>query len=69
LDIKEIPLILQYNKRDLPSAMPLQDLRFQLNKFNSPEFEAKASEGVGVMESLNTCSRAIINILQGGSTI
>jgi signal recognition particle receptor subunit beta len=43
LDIKEIPLILQYNKRDLPSAMPLRDLRFQLNKFNSPEFEAKAS--------------------------
>jgi signal recognition particle receptor subunit beta len=69
LDIKEIPLILQYNKRDLPSAMPLRDLRFQLNKFNSPEFEAKASEGVGVMESLSTCSKAIINILSGGSTI
>ena len=69
LDINEIPLVFQYNKRDLPSATSLKDLRFQLNRFNAPEFEATASEGRGVMESLNTISKAIVNVLQGGSTI
>lgn len=69
LDINEIPLVFQYNKRDLPSAASLKDLRFQLNRFNAPEFEATASEGRGVMESLNTVSKAIVNVLRGGSTI
>lgn len=69
LDINEIPLVFQYNKRDLPSAASLKELRFQLNKFNSPDFEATASEGRGVMESLKTVSRSIVNVLNGGSTI
>lgn len=69
IDINEIPLVFQYNKRDLPSATSLKDLRFQLNRFNAPEFEATASEGRGVMESLNTVSKAIVNVLKGGSTI
>lgn len=68
-DIREIPLIMQYNKRDLPTALSLKELRSQLNHYNAPEFEATASEGKGVMESLKTVSKSIVNVLKGGSTI
>ncbi len=65
-DIKEIPLVVQYNKRDLPNAVPLSEMRSALNKYNSPDFESTASEGKGVFESLKTVSKAIINVLKGG---
>lgn len=68
-NIREIPLVLQYNKRDLPNAATLSDLRSALNLHNSPDFEACASEGKGVMESLKTVSKSIINVLKGGTTI
>jgi signal recognition particle receptor subunit beta len=68
-DIKEIPVVLQYNKRDLPNALKLSELRAQLNKYNAPDFEATASEGRGVMDSLKTVSKSIINVLKGGSTL
>jgi len=65
-DINKIPLVFQYNKRDLPSALPVSELRTLLNKYNAPEFEAKASEGEGVFESLKTISKSIISVLKGG---
>lgn len=65
-DIKDIPLVLQYNKRDLPNALPVSDLRAALNKYNSVDFEGTASEGKGVFESLRTVSKSIINVLKGG---
>ena len=65
-DIKDIPLVLQYNKRDLPNAVPLNELRSALNKYNSVDFEGTASEGIGVFESLRTVSKNIINVLKGG---
>lgn len=68
-NIREIPLIMQYNKRDLPNVASLAELRSSLNHFNAPEFEACASEGRGVMESLKTVSKSIINVLKGGATI
>lgn len=65
-DLKEIPLVIQYNKRDLPNALPVADLRAALNKYNAPDFEAVASQGKGVMEAFKTVSRAIITVLKGG---
>src|ERR1019366_9332695 len=38
-DIHDIPLVLQYNKRDLPNALPISDLRSALNTYNSVDFE------------------------------
>jgi signal recognition particle receptor subunit beta len=67
IDINELPIVFQYNKRDLPNASSLKDLRFQLNKFNAPDFEATASEGKGVMESLKTVSKAIVASLKGNA--
>lgn len=68
-DIREIPLIMQYNKRDLPNIASLAEMRSALNPYNAPEFEAVASEGKGVFESLKTVSKSIINVLKGGSTL
>ena len=65
-DIKDIPLVIQYNKRDLPNALPISELRSALNKYNSIDFEGTASEGKGVFESLRTVSKSIINVLKGG---
>lgn len=65
-DIKDIPLVMQYNKRDLPNALAVSELRSALNKYNSVDFEGTASEGKGVFESLRTVSKAIINVLKGG---
>lgn len=68
-DIREIPLIMQYNKRDLPNVASLAELRSALNPYNAPEIEGCASEGRGVFESLKTVSKSIINVLKGGTTI
>lgn len=64
--INDIPLVLQYNKRDLPNAVSVGELRSTLNKYNSLDFEGTAFEGKGVFESLRTVSKAIINVLKGG---
>ena len=68
-DIKEIPLIMQYNKRDLPNVASLAEMRSALNPYNAPEIESTASEGKGVFESLKTVSKSIIHVLKGGSTL
>jgi signal recognition particle receptor subunit beta len=70
LDIKEVPLVLQYNKRDLiDSNIPLltvQELEEDLNKdLRVPSFEASAVKGFGVYESLREISkRTIKNVIQ-----
>ncbi|MFM7202672.1 MAG: GTP-binding protein [Myxococcota bacterium] len=46
-----IPHVIQYNKRDLPRALPLDELREQLNPHKAPDFEAIASKGEGVFET------------------
>ena len=65
-DINEIPLVMQYNKRDLPNAVSVSKLRQELNHFNAPEFEASAVDGTGVFETLKTVSKSIITVLKGG---
>lgn len=68
-DIREIPLVMQYNKRDLPNVASLAEMRSVLNPYNATEIEGCASEGKGVFESLKTVSKSIINVLKGGATI
>ncbi len=65
-DIKKTPFVIQYNKRDLKEITSISELRSALNKHNSPDFEAQAEKGVGVMESLNTLSKLIIANLKSG---
>jgi hypothetical protein len=48
----ELPMVLQYNKRDLPTALPLDTLNARLNPRNIPFYEAVAIQGKGVEETL-----------------
>lgn len=65
-DIKNVPLAIQYNKRDLPNVASIAELRAALNKYNVPDFEATASVGRGVLETLRTVSKGIVTTLKGG---
>lgn len=70
LNIKEIPLVLQYNKRDLTeSNIPLlsvEEMQRDLNgELKVPYFEASAVKGFGVYETLREVSkRTIRNVIQ-----
>jgi len=61
--IREMPLVIQYNKRDLPNALPVQKLNRELNKVNAPHFESVATTGVGVEETLNGVTQLVLGNL------
>jgi len=52
-----VPLVIQYNKRDLRNILPLDKLQQSLNPGGAPAFEAAAVHGVGVFETLKEISR------------
>ncbi len=62
-ELADIPLVLQYNKRDLPDRVPVPILNARLNKLNVPYFEAQASAGIGVFATLRAVSKAVIQKL------
>src|SRR5579872_4839547 len=51
-NLDRIPFVVQYNKRDMPNIVPVEDLRCLLNPGAVPEFEAVATTGHGVFETL-----------------
>jgi hypothetical protein len=61
-----IPRVFQYNKRDLRAALPVERLRAALNPGLAPEFEAVASEGRGVSETLRTICKSVLGRLAAG---
>ena len=65
--LARIPWVMQYNKRDLPLAVPVSRLRADLNTQNWPEFEAVASDGRGVSESLRSICKSVLTRLAPGS--
>ena len=68
-DVEKIPFVIQYNKRDLPNALPVEELRAELNHWypNVPDFEAVASDGTGVFECLKTVTGKILLDLKKSS--
>lgn len=64
LTLDNIPWVLQYNKRDLANAMPIERMERELNQRQVPSFEAVASEGLGVFATLKAISKLILNRLQ-----
>ena len=62
-DLGKIPFAVQYNKRDLPNAMAVEDLRSQLNPATVPDFEGVAVEGKGVFETLSAVSKMVVEAL------
>jgi signal recognition particle receptor subunit beta len=65
-DLDKIPFIVQYNKRDLPNAMPVDELRRDLNPTGVPDFEACAATGEGVFETLKAVAKLILIDLKKG---
>jgi signal recognition particle receptor subunit beta len=61
--LKSIPHVIQYNKRDMPSAMPIDALRPQLNPYKAPEFESIAKTGEGVFETLKGLAKIVLTQL------
>jgi len=59
-DLATIPYVLQLNKRDLPTAMPADELYKQLNIKGEPTFEAVASVGTGVFETLRAIAKLVL---------
>jgi signal recognition particle receptor subunit beta len=63
IKLGSIPIVLQYNKRDLPNALPVQALDKAINKFGYPWNEAVANQGKGVFESLKIIGKIVIDNL------
>jgi mutual gliding-motility protein MglA len=62
-DAQRLPIVLQWNKRDLPNAVPLEEMRAQLNPTALQEFEAVAVEGQGVFDTLRAVSKQVLKAL------
>jgi mutual gliding-motility protein MglA len=59
----EFPLVMQYNKVDLPTALPTPVLDRYLNTIKVPRYEAVAVDGTGVFETLRAISKLVVNKL------
>ena len=70
VDIRGMPLVLQYNKQDLPRELILTsaDLDDALNFRSLPSFPADALHGVGVFETLKSISEQVLKRLAQGTT-
>ena len=62
-NIADYPLVLQYNKRDTPSALPVPVMDRYLNSLKVPRFEAVAPDGSGVFETLRAICKLVTNKL------
>lgn len=65
-DLDKIPYVVQYNKRDLPNAVDADYLREYLNPTNVPDFEAVATTGYGVFDTLKAVAKQVLIELKRG---
>lgn len=65
-DFLKVPYVLQLNKRDLPNAMPVEELKRQLVRKGEPVFEAVAYKNIGVFETLKEVARQVLAELKKG---
>jgi signal recognition particle receptor subunit beta len=63
IDINDLPIVLQYNKRDLPNAMSVDDMNAKMNRNNWPSVEAVAVNGDGVFQTLKVIAQQVIKRL------
>jgi hypothetical protein len=60
LKLEEIPLVIQYNKRDLPDVMSVEEMCERINTLNVPFYESVATEGIGVEDTLKAISNLVL---------
>jgi signal recognition particle receptor subunit beta len=63
LRVEDIPFIIQYNKRDMPDIISLDDLETELNPEGYPSFEAVAVRGDGVFDTLKSVAKGVLKKL------
>jgi len=63
-DLAKVPYVVQYNKRDLPNAASVAELRALVNPMSVPDFEAVAPTGQGVFETLKQVARLVLTELR-----
>ena len=59
-ELQDVPFALQFNKRDLPNAMPVDEMYRMLNYKREPTFEGIATQGVGVFDTLKAVAKQIL---------
>ena len=64
--LKKVPYVVQYNKRDLPNASTLEELEETLNPDKVASFEAVATTGVGVFDTLKAVAKLVLTELKKG---
>ncbi len=64
-DLDDVPIVLQYNKRDLSDPYALEELHRRLEVNGAAVFEAVATEGSGVLQTLSTISKHVVRSLRG----
>ncbi|MAE59156.1 MAG: gliding-motility protein MglA [Halobacteriovorax sp.] len=65
-DIDNIPIVFQWNKRDLPNIASSDDINETLNSLGKPSFDSIAHKGDGVFETLKAISKLVLLNLKGG---
>lgn len=67
-DLDALPTVLQWNKRDLPNVVPVDEMEKTLNYRSVPSFEAVAPEGIGVFETLKAIAKLVLIELRKGAS-
>lgn len=65
-DLNQIPYVLQLNKRDLPNVVPADELTAELQRKSEPIFEAVATNGSGVFDTLKAVAKQVLTELRKG---
>jgi len=65
-DFNKVPTVIQYNKRDLPNAVQIEEMRKSLNPRGIPEYQAVAPNGVGVFDTLKSVAKLVLTELRKG---
>jgi signal recognition particle receptor subunit beta len=65
--LASLPIVIQYNKRDLPDALSIEELNALLNPHGFPFFEAIAANGQGVFPTLKGLAAKVLESIHGGS--
>jgi hypothetical protein len=58
-----MPLVMQFNKRDLPHLASVEEMNTQINRHNAPFYEAVATTGIGVEDTLKAITKLVLNHL------
>lgn len=66
LDLQEVPYVLQFNKRDLPNVAGVEEMYRTLNFKREPTFEAVATQGYGVFDTLRAVAKQVLKDLNRG---